>query len=108
MCILVSASDQATAAPEAPAPMISTSTGSFIEASPPALAASGRFGAFGLLDDRTIGSERPASKAAVGECRTSRGADHWCCDIRMLENGTDEKIDSEPACPSKSPLPPPA
>src|SRR6516165_3608530 len=30
MCILVSASDQATAAPDAPAPMIRTSTGSFI------------------------------------------------------------------------------
>src|SRR5689334_6837978 len=30
MCILVSASDQATAAPEAPAPMIRTSTGWFI------------------------------------------------------------------------------
>src|SRR5262249_37644161 len=30
MCILVSASDHATAAPEAPAPMIRTSTGSFI------------------------------------------------------------------------------
>src|SRR5262249_19037065 len=30
MCILVSASDQATAAPEAPAPMMRTSTGSFI------------------------------------------------------------------------------
>jgi hypothetical protein len=30
ICILVSASDHATAAPEAPAPMIRTSTGSFI------------------------------------------------------------------------------
>src|SRR5882672_11733508 len=32
MCILVSASDHATAAPDAPAPMIRTSTGSFIPA----------------------------------------------------------------------------
>jgi hypothetical protein len=36
MRILVSASDQATAAPEAPAPMITTSTGSFILGFPPA------------------------------------------------------------------------
>src|SRR6516164_5304591 len=34
MCILVSARLQATAAPEAPAPMISTSTGSFMPAFP--------------------------------------------------------------------------
>src|SRR5215475_14117381 len=109
MCILVSASDQATAAPEAPAPTIRTSTGSFIPACPPCprrfpddLAPSN------CLQHQTIGVERLASKGALRECRTSQSADHWCCHLRMLDNWAKSKIDSENVCPSKIPLPPPA
>src|SRR5215471_2182815 len=63
MCILVSANDHAMAAPEAPAPMIRTSTGSFIETLSSALAASGAIRPIAAcLLRQTIGADWPGSK----------------------------------------------